>query len=214
MFADTELYWDRFQKQQLVYKDTVAVQGESALAVEDEQIRRVYEDSGEIIYWYQPNRSSQPIPLIDQHVTLDDWIHDKQAEEAHPQTRFEMLYGDSQAAVFVASPKQFNPPLKQLHPLPHTVTLSRIHRYLLGVNLEPARISRVCKKAFKSIESDYLHSLQGFATAVQLYKLMPDASIDVSKPQRYFGATAKTLSDSNIRQTTFSSTLGKDCNYS
>ena len=165
---------------------TVGDHGEDVFAVEDEQIYRAVENDEQVVYWYQPNRSPQPIPLIDQVATLDDWMHHGRVEELNPETKFVMVYGNSQAAIFIASAQQFDPPLDPPQLLPHTVEMSRIHRYLHDQDLDSARLLRVCDKAFKSIQPDYLQSLQGFATAVQLYKLMPDASIDVSKPQISF----------------------------
>lgn len=166
--ATTGLFEDQFQKQLLDYRETVACHGELALAVEDEQIYRVNENGKEIIYWKQLNRSSQPIVLTEEAPTLDGWTSNREVKEAYPQTRFEMLYGDEQAAVFTASREQFNPPLGLPYPLPRTVELAQIHRCLLDENLESAQLSSVCNTAFKSIESNYLQSLQGFATAVQL----------------------------------------------
>lgn len=203
---------DQPQEQLLVYEKTVAYQEEHVFRVEVEQVHQTLENGEEIIYWHQPSRSSQPVLLIEEALSLDDWMRQGQPAELKPKTRFEMLFGDSQAAVFVASPEQFYPPLEQPQPLPQTVEMSRIHGCLLNQNLNPTNLLRVCHSAFKSLGSDYLQSLQGFATAMQLYKLMPGASIDVSTSERFFfGATAQTLSASDIGETTLNGILGRDC---
>lgn len=204
---------DRFQKQTLEHHTNMIHQGENLFAKEAEIISCRQENGEEIIYWYQPYRSLLPTRLIKHDLTFVGLDYQRWIQDTNPGTRFEMLYGDMQAAVFVACPNQFDPPLNKPQ-LPPNAERSGIHHYLLNESLDSALFLQMCDEAFQSTGSDYMLSLQGFATAVQLYMLMPDASIDVSifaTARSLSGATAKTFSDPNLRENAFSSTLAKVC---
>lgn len=193
--ATTEFSEDQFQKQLLDYKETVGCRGELVLAVEDEGIYRAYKDNKEVIYWKQSEVLVEMIDLTEEAPTLGGSMCHRQVEAAHPHTRFEMVCGDDHAALFTASREQLS---QRSHWLPHTVELSQIHRSLLNETLDSARFLRACSKAFDSLEFRYAHSLQCFATVVQMYKLMPDASIDVSKPLRLFLVQPLTLYQTRV----------------
>ena len=224
---EPDFHADPFQKQTLEYHENMTHQGEDLFAKENEFINRGRENGGEIMYWYQPNRLLQPIPLTEQDITIDGWLrqgwyretnpgwlNQEWYREMNPGAKFEMLYGGMQAAVFVACPYQFDPPPYKPQRLPLNAEWSGMHNCLLNQSLDSAIFLQACDRAFEFTGSDYIRSLHGFAAAIQLYMLMPDASIDVSiyaTARSLSGATAKTFSDSNLRETAFSSTLAKVC---